>query len=189
MAEELDGAEIFENWDQLIQSPEGTAVSPMEELDMSGLIGQEEKGEAYWENLFRECNFGGMNLMPLNYYPYTLHEEDFFKAYMNARKVFIKNLGNEYLNDLRIAGISEEGIFYLTKGVLPANWVVHLKRPPLYGGRADPENMVLVQSQPFHELIHDFVNKQILTGAGIGHPKILYMPTPVGPIHVPKETG
>ena len=91
------------------------------------------------------------------------------------------------MNDLRAAGISEENIFYLTKGILPVNWTVHLKVPPLYGGQAQPENLVLMQSQPFHEQIHDFINRQVLTEAGVGRPKILYVPTPVGKVYIPKE--
>ena len=189
MAEELDGAEIFENWDQLIQSPGAATPASTEELDLSGLIGLSEKGEAYWEKLFQESNFGGMSLVPLNYYPRTIHEEDFFKTYMSAKKAFIKEVVSQQPNDLRVAGFSEENIFYLSKGILPTNWTVHLKVPPLYGGQAEPENMVIIQSQPFHELIHDFINKQILSDAGVGHPKVLYVPTPVGKVYIPKENG
>ena len=90
------------------------------------------------------------------------------------------------INDLRAASISEENIFYLSKGILPANWTVHLKYPPLYGGEAIPDNMVMIQCQPFHELIHNFIDRQILTNAGLGHPKTLYVPTPVGKIYIPE---
>ena len=184
MAEELDGAEIFENWDQLIQSPAGATSTQTEELDMSGLMGK--RGEAYWENLFQESNFGGMNLVALNYCPHTIHEEDFFKAFCSAKKAFVKDVLINNLNDLRAAGISEENIFYLHKGILPANWTVHLKYPALYGGKVEPENMVLIQCQPFHELIHDFINQQILSDAGVGHPKTVYVPTPVGKVYIPE---
>ena len=189
MAEELEGADIFDNWDQLIQSPEATPSSSLENLDISGLIGQEKKGEEYWEKIFQESNLGGMKLMSLNYYPRTIHEEDFFKTCVSAQKLFIKDILAYCSDDLRIAGLSEESIFYLTKGILPVNWTVHLKVPPLYGGQASPENMVLIQCQPFHEKIHDFINQQILSEAGVGHPKILYVPTPIGKVYVPKENG
>ncbi len=186
MADELDGAEIFQNWDQLIQDPQNSSVSPKEELDFDALMGSPEKGPDYWENLFQESNFGGMDLMGLSYYPITIHEEDFFKQYYSSKRDFIADLLANNVNDLRAASISEENIFYLSKGVLPANWTVHLKYPPLYGGRPEPDNMVLIQCQPFHELIHDFINQQILTGAGVGHPKTLYVPTPTGKVYIPE---
>ena len=50
----------------------------------------------------------------------------------------------------------------------------------------EPENMVLIQCQPFHELIHDFINQQILSDAGVGHPKTVYVPTPVGKVYIPE---
>ena len=186
MTDELDGAEIFENWDQLTQSSSESSSDAVGDLDLSGLMGEAEKGPDYWENLFQESNFGGMDLMGFSYYPITIHEDEFFKQYMKAKKAFLADILANNLNDLRSAGISEENIFYLSKGILPANWVVHLKAPPLYGGQAEPDNMVLIQCQPFHELIHDFINKQILTSAGLGHPKTLYVPTPVGKVYIPE---
>ena len=186
MANTLDGAEIFDNWEQLIQTPDPAASTVLDDLDISGLVGQPEKSADYWENLFQESNFGGMTLINLTYYPLTIHEEDFFKSMGAAKKVFLQDVLENYLNDLRVAGISEENIFYLKKGVLPANWTIHLKAPPLYGGRPKADNMVLMQCQPFHELIHDFINQQILTNAGIGHPKTLYVPTPIGKVYIPE---
>ena len=188
MTDELDGSKIFDNWEQLVQAPESDARISPEELDFSALVGGQEKDLEYWENLFQESNFGGMNLMGLSYYPITVNEADFFKKYTAAKKEFIQDILKNNLNDLRSAGISEENIFYLTKGFLPANWTVHLKYPPLYGGRPEADNMVLIQCQPFHELIHDFIDRQILTGAGVGHPKILYVPTPVEKVYIPEGT-
>lgn len=186
MADELDGAEIFQNWDQLIQDPQNSSALSKEELDFDALMGAPEKGQDYWENLFQESNFGGMDLMGLSYYPITIQEEEFFKKYNRSKRDFITDIVTNNMNDLRSAGISEENIFYLSKGILPANWTVHLKYPPLYGGQPDAENMVLIQCQPFHELIHDFIDKQILTTAGVGHPKTLYVPTPVGKVYIPE---
>ncbi|MBR6231598.1 MAG: hypothetical protein IKQ99_00685 [Alphaproteobacteria bacterium] len=186
MTEELDGKDVFDNWDQLLQASDAGKEIPAGDLDLSGLMGKEEKGPDYWENLFQESNFGGMNLMGLSYFPLTIQEDDFFKKYTAAKRVFMADILAHNINDLRSAGISEENIFYLSKGVLPANWTIHLKYPPLYGGLPEPDNMVMIQCQPFHELIHDFINKQILTNAGLGHPKTLYVPTPVGKVYIPE---
>ena len=186
MADELEGTDVFDNWDQLIQDPQDSSNSVKEELNLDSLMGTSEKGQDYWENLFQESNFAGMDLMGLSYYPLTIHEEEFFKKYNTSKRLFMADVLANNLNDLRSAGISEENIFYLSKGILPANWTVHLKYPPLYGGQPDPENMVLIQCQPFHELIHDFIDQQILTAAGRWHPKTLYVPTPTGKVYIPE---
>ena len=184
---ELDGKEFFENWDQLTQSPKDVHNhSSQTDMDLSDLMVEEEKGADYWENLFQESNFAGMNLMGLSYYPITVHENDFFKKLNQSKKIFIADILTNNLNDLRSAGISEENIFYLSKGILPANWTIHLKYPSLYGGEPIPDNMVMIQCQPFHELIHDFINRQILSQAGLAHPKTLYVPTPTGKVYIPE---
>lgn len=183
---ELDGKKLFDNWDQLIQSPASNASIPSEEVDFSSLMSSSERGPDYWENLFQESNFSGMNLMGLSYYPSTMQEEDFFKKYTISKRSFVADILTNNTNDLRAAGISEENLFYLSKGVLPANWTIHLKYPPLYGGEPVPDNMVMIQCQPFHELIHDFINKQILSRAGVAHPKTLYVPTPTGKVYIPE---
>lgn len=183
---ELDGADIFDNWDQLIQSPNASEPPLSPELEIGDLIEGQKKEADYWEHLFQTSNFGGMRLASFQYHPLTIHEEDFFKAYTAAKKEFIQDIFAHHANDLRVAGISEENIFYLSKSILPVNWTVHLKCPSLYGGQADPDNMVMIQCQPFHELIHDFINNQILTAAGVGHPKTLYVPMPVGKIYIPE---
>ncbi len=47
------------------------------------------------------------------------------------------------------------------------------------------DNLVLIQCHPFHELIHDYLNKQTLSAAGIGHPQTLYIPIPLGKVYIP----
>ena len=75
MAEELDGKDVFDNWDQLLQASDAAKELPVGDLDLSGLMGKDENGMDYWENLFQESNFGGMNLMGLSYYPLTIQED------------------------------------------------------------------------------------------------------------------
>ena len=92
MADELDGTEIFQNWDQLIQAPQTSSASSKEELDFDTLMGNSEKGQDYWENLFQESNFAGMNLMGLNYYPITIPENAFFQKFSVCRFIYIINI-------------------------------------------------------------------------------------------------
>ncbi len=180
---ELNGSEIFENWDQLVGEK---SVSPKETLD-SGLLDSlmsEEKGQDYWVNLFQTENFAGMDLMTVKYTPYTINELDFHQKFQEMKSFFVKDLTQQYMNDLRSADLSEESIFYLGKGILPANWTVHLKYPLLYGGKLEPGNLILIPEHPFHELIHHYINQQILSEAGICHPKMLYLPVPVGKVYL-----
>ncbi len=182
---ELDGNEIFDNWDQLMgQSvPEKTSDSDLENL-MEGLE-SDEKGQDYWVDLFQNENFGGMDLMSAHYHPYTLNEQEFHHQMKHLKRAFLKELVNVYVNDLRSADLSEESIFYLSKGYLPTNWTIHLKFPLLYGGKMALDNLVLIQCYPFHELIHSYINKQMISAAGLGHPKMIYVPVPLGKVYIP----
>ena len=57
---ELDGSEIFDNWDQLMgeNAPIKDSDSGLEGL-MEGLE-SDEKGQDYWVDLFQNENFGGI---------------------------------------------------------------------------------------------------------------------------------
>lgn len=183
---ELDAGEIYDNWDQLV-SPS----SPVEQTDSGGLENLMEgldshiKSQDYWVDLFQQENFAGMELMSAPYNPHTINENEFHQKLQQLNRIFLKELTNQYINDLRSADISEESIFYLSKGILPTNWTVHLKYPLLYGGELNLENLILIQCHPFHELIHKYINQQILTEAGVGHPQLLYIPVPPGKVYIP----
>ena len=183
---ELDGNEIYDNWDQLMDNS-----APKTQTDSIGLDGLMEgldsdiKNQDYWVDLFQQENFAGMELMSANYYPHTINESEFHQKLEKLKHFFLKDLVAQYVNDLRSADISEESIFYMSKGILPTNWTVHLKYPLLYGGNLDMDNLVLIPIHPFHELIHKYINQQILTSAGVGHPQTLYIPVPLGKIYIP----
>ena len=40
MTNELDGKDIFDNWEQLVQTSDATKELPIGELDLSGLMGK-----------------------------------------------------------------------------------------------------------------------------------------------------
>lgn len=147
---------------------------------------EDQKPQAYWEKLFNEMNFPGMDLMAVTYF--NLSMDDALEQRKVLRKTiqdFLKLLGYNNTNDLRSAGVSEEGIFYIRKGKLPENYTVHLKYPLEYGGRIDFNNMVFIQERPFHELIHTYLDQQLLGPNGSVRPRQLYVPVPLGKIYVP----
>lgn len=146
----------------------------------------QERPQSFWEKLFNEMNFPGMDLMAVSYF--NLNGDDLIEQRNTLKKTtrdFLKLLGYSFTNDLRSAGVSEEGIFYIKKGKLPENYTVHLKYPLDYGGRIDFDNMVLIQNRPFHDLIHAYIDQQLLGTSGSVRPRQLFVPVPVGKIYVP----
>ncbi len=144
------------------------------------------KNQDYWTQRFNEMNFAGMDLMAVSYFGSFTY--DLFEQHMLLKRVtreFVRLLSYNYAMDLRSAGVSEEGIFYMKKGKIPENFTVHLKYPLEYGGTIDFNNMVFMQDKPFHDLIHAYLDEQIQTPTGISYPSLLYVPTPVGKIYVP----
>lgn len=182
---ELDGTEIFSNWDQLVQSDEKPATSS-DVLDMALDNLEFEGGEAHWLELFQKTNLSGMDLVALQHIRTYTHD---FKAETQQLKTqtrrFLFGLAGTHGDELRVAGLSEEQIGQLTEGKLPVNWTVHLKYPLAYGGTITESNLVLMPHHPFHEDLHAFINQQIVTDAGAMSPNILYVPTPKSAVYVP----
>ncbi|MBQ8251102.1 MAG: hypothetical protein IJY92_04230 [Alphaproteobacteria bacterium] len=145
-----------------------------------------EKDQSYWENLFNEMNFPGMDLMAVSYF--GAMDSNLLERHIQMKRIirdFVRLLSYNYVMDLRAAGLSEEAIFYMKKGIIPENYVVHLKYPLEYGGSLDFNNMVLIQDKPFHDTIHSYIDKQIISPKGIEYPPLLYVPVPVGKVYVP----
>ncbi len=147
---------------------------------------QSSKNQDFWAARFNQLNFPGMDLMAVSYFGSFTY--DMLEQHMLLKRVtrdFVRLLSYNYTMDLRAAGVSEEGIFYMKKGKIPENFTVHLKYPPEYGGTIDFNNLVFMQDKPFHDMIHSYLDEQILTPGGISYPPLLYVPTPVGKIYVP----
>lgn len=147
---------------------------------------QSSKNQDFWAARFNQLNFPGMDLMAVSYFGSFTY--DMLEQHMLLKRVtrdFVRLLSYNYTMDLRAAGVSEEGIFYMKKGKIPENFTVHLKYPPEYGGTIDFNNLVFMQDKPFHDMIHSYLDEQILTPTGVSYPPLLYVPTPVGKIYVP----
>ena len=186
---ELDGAEIFADWSQLMGSAE-PEKKESEALDFSLDNLEFEGGDAHWLKAFQEANLPDMDLVALQLV--RAYEHD-FKAEMaqlkEKSKFFLVHLAETHVNELRVAGMSEEQIALISKAILPINWTVHLKYPLAYGGAIKPEYFSLVPQYPFHEAIHHFINQQMITDAGVMTPAILYMPVPKSAVYVPFGAG
>ena len=178
-------------WDDLFSPEElGIDMPPLENNIIpkmpDSMMVEEEKGQAYWENLFNEMNFPGMDLMAVSYFAsFNFDQIEQHTQMKRVMRDFIRLLSYNYVMDLRSAGLSEEAIFYMKKGKIPENYVVHLKYPLEYGGTLDFNNMVLIQDKPFHDMIHTYIDRQLVTPNGIKYPPLLYVPVPVGKVYVP----
>ncbi|MBE6450042.1 MAG: hypothetical protein E7013_05095 [Alphaproteobacteria bacterium] len=140
----------------------------------------------YWEAKFQEMNFPGMDLVEATAYPVSLLEKiSRKKQYKRVKRDFIKYLIYNFTNDLRNAGLTDEDLFYFKKGILPENFNIHLKIPFDYTGNVDFSNMVLMQSRPYHEDIHRFMDMQ-MSGMDVGViPEKIYIPVPTGKVYIP----
>lgn len=144
------------------------------------------KDLASWEAKFQEMNFPGMDLMEATAYPLTLLEKvNRKKQYKRVKNDFLKYLSYHFINDLREAGLTEDDIFYLKKGILPENFNVHLKIPFDYTGSVKFSNMVLIQNLPYHEDIHRFMDMQMEGMPNATIPEKLYIPVPTGSVYIP----
>ena len=124
--------------------------------------------------------------MAVTYFSSSLHNP--IDTHLKMRRLtrdFVRLLSYNYIMDLRSAGLSEEAIFYMKKGKIPENYTVHLKYPLEYGGSLDFNNMVLIQDKPFHDMIHSYIDQQLMSPNGIEYPSLLYVPVPVGKVYVP----
>jgi len=151
-------------------------------------IQEQEQPQEFWEKLFKEMNFPGMDLMAVGYF--NMSSDDLVEQRLFFKKTvrdFLKLLAYNYANDLRDAGVTEEGMFHIKKGNLPENYTVHLKYPLEYGGRIDFNNMVFIQTHPYHDLIHAYVDQQLVGENGSVRPRQLYVPVPVGKVYIPSS--
>lgn len=179
-----------EFFNSLLENESQDFLTNNPEMDwLNNAIAAEEKNnknQDYWANKFNQLNFPGMDLMAVSYI--GVSATDLLEQHLMLRRVvrdYTRLLAYNYVNDLRSAGVSEEGIFYMRKGKIPENYTVHLKYPIEYGGSIDFNNMVFMQDKPYHTMIHNYIDEQILSEQGISYPALLYIPVPVGKIYVP----
>lgn len=186
---DFDNDETLLPWDKLFSPDEiepDIPISSLENPSTETKKAQPPRDQAYWEKLFNETNFPGMDLMAVSYF--GLFNTNIIEQHAQFKRLvrdFIKLLSYNYTMDLRSAGINEEAIFYMKKGKIPENYTVHLKYPLEYGGTLDFNNLVLIQDKPFHDMIHSYIDKQLVTPNGIENPPLLYVPVPVGKVYVP----
>ena len=184
---ELDGTDIYPEWENLLGAEKQNTSSPKTDFDLSLDNLMSNNDESMWVERFQKCNFLGMQLIALHLPPRPPiidlpHQNTILHA---TRHSFLIKLPQTNLNDLRIAGLTENDIADISNGIVPTNWTIHLKYLPQYGATIEPDNMVLMPQHPFHEQIHAFLNQQMITDAGAITPNVLYVPTPTNSVYIP----
>ena len=140
----------------------------------------------FWESTFQQMNFPTMDLVEATAYPLSLLEKiNKKKQYARVKRDFLRYISYHYLNDLRNAGLDEDDLFYLKKGIIPENFTVHVKIPFDYTGEVDFTNLVFMQTHPYHEDIHRFMDMQLEGMTLTQRPRKLYIPVPTGMVYIP----
>ncbi len=143
--------------------------------------------KSMWELQLRQAGLPSMALAEINYSPIDdAWRADLLKAFKRIRRDFLKYVGYHNLDDLVSAGIDENGIKLLKSGRAPENFDVHLKIPLEYGGNNEFSNLCLIQTRPFHEAIHKFIDMQT---SNLNDGEILrniFIPVPSGKVYVPE---
>ncbi|MBN1783454.1 MAG: hypothetical protein JW812_00625 [Alphaproteobacteria bacterium] len=83
-------------------------------------------------------------------------------SYVKLLKSFLKEVGFSHkgMESLWRISLTREGIVKVREQGLPENLDVIFKVPLAYGGKAEIDNMLLIQTHPFSNMIFDFIRKQ-----------------------------
>ncbi|MDR2901643.1 MAG: hypothetical protein LBU87_00840 [Lactobacillales bacterium] len=174
----LNPKDIYPDWEEMFANP-GVAEAGTPTFETP------PTDQAYWEKIFKEMNFPGMDLMAVIYFREIDNLPEFHNKFRLLARDFMKFLNYNHSLELRAAGVNDENIFLMKKGFVPENFTVLLKYPLQYGGSLDFSNMVLIQTNPFAADIRRYIDMQLTGATGFLRPKTLYVPVPPGKIYVP----
>ncbi len=139
-----------------------------------------------WELQLNNSNLPGMELNELNLIPYDhIYINEMRRGFKRARRDFIKFVCYNNQQDLFAAGMEDTDVSLLRKGIVPENFNIHRKVPYEYGGNNDFSNLCLIQTHPYHDNLHKFLDMQIFIHPKGTKVKRLFMPTPTGNVYIP----
>ena len=153
----------------------------------SAPTGNPENDRSLWEWQFSQMNLPNMELIEVNYVMLDANWlSELRKAFKRTRRDFLKYVGYHHVNELIAAGMDEEDIKLVKKGKAPENFNVHVRVPFDYGGTNSFSNLVLIQTHPYHNEIHRFIDMQTLIQSNL-KPSKLFLPSPPGKVYTPGE--
>jgi len=143
--------------------------------------------KSMWELQLRQAGLPGMALAEVSYSPLDKDWHlDMIKGFKRIRRDFFKYVAYHNLDDLVTAGVSDEGIKMLKTGRAPENFDIHIKIPLEYGGNNEFSNLCLIQTRPFHEGIHKFVDMQTSNLREGEILRSIFIPIPKGKVYIPE---
>lgn len=143
-----------------------------------------------WEWQFSLFNLPSMSLVEVSYNPLDMSARmEMRRMFKKIRRDFLRYIAYYNQAELEEAGVEDKGIRSLKKGKSPENFDVHLKVPYDYGGKNEFSNMIFIQTHPFHEDIHKFIDMQTTSQPFGCRLSKLYIPVAEGRVYVPKETS
>jgi hypothetical protein len=108
-------------------------------------------------------------------------------AFPAVRRAFVKGLAANHVAELRQAGLSQDEIGRLARGLIPRGYEVHHLLPLDDGGTNAMDNLVLIKANPDHMMISMYQNAAT-KGMSAGETKRLMWPTPDHPVDVWPKT-
>ncbi len=142
-----------------------------------------------WEWQFSLFNLPGMDLVEVGYVPLDASERlELRRNFRRVRRDFLRYIAYYNQSELEDAGVEDKGIRTLKKGKSPENYDVHLKIPYEYGGKNEFSNLLFIQTHPFGEDVHKFVDMQITSQPFGCRLSKLYIPVAPGRVYIPKDS-
>ena len=169
-------------------APQPYAPKPYPAQGMSAVpTGNPDTDRALWEWQFSQTHLPNMELIEVNYVMLDANWlSELRKAFKRTRRDFLKYVGYHHVNELIAAGMDEEDIKLVKKGKAPENFNIHVRVPFDYGGTNSFSNLVLIQTHPYHNEIHRFIDMQTLIQPNL-KPMKLFLPSPKGKVYTPGE--
>lgn len=163
-----------------------SGVAPKGE-EMGAAYRHREQDRSVWEAELARAGLPGMSLEEFQFVRLDENWKNKMRAaFKRARRDFLKYVGYHHEAELMAAGVNDEGLRELKRGRSPENFNVHLKVPLDYSGSNDFSNLVLIQTHPYHENIHKFIDKQLAQVPAGRRARALYIPVPPGKVYVPE---
>lgn len=139
-----------------------------------------------WELQLNNSNLPGMELKEYTLINFDhIYINEMRKGFKRARRDFIKYICYNYRQDLFAAGITETDMGLLRKGYACENFNVHRKVPYEYGGNNDFSNFCFMQTHPYHDNLHEFLDMQVFIHPKGTKVKRLFIPIPIGSVYKP----
>ena len=165
--------------------------NPVKESNYAAFSVVEPSGDAgIWEWQLSQFNLPGMSLVEVEINPVDVNTRgELRRAFKRARRDFLRYIAYYNEQDILAAGIDENGLRSLKRGKAPENFDVHLKIPFDYSGTNDFSNLLLIQTHPYHEDLHKFLDMQITSQPYGCKLRKLYVPVASGKVYIPKDSS